>query len=180
METTNKKLAMCLCKQESSNQAAIPLQKINGETYCAMIDVLRMIHHEMKETDSKEVRSVLDRMRFRLIKNDLVDPHKGSRCDNTRIPGRYAVGYPDTFGFRYYMTDKKDGTPVFTSQYNLAKLYVSYKEAEAASDFMDVDGCRVLDMNEFLTEGDRFRRSLYAPCDADAGNEDADIPCFVP
>ena len=34
----------------------IELTKINGESYCKMIDVLKLIHHEYFETEDKETQ----------------------------------------------------------------------------------------------------------------------------
>lgn len=159
---------------------ALRLYKFEGETYCKMIDVLRMIHHEMSETDSQSARSALTRMKFRLVRNDLIDPNKGSHRDNTCIPGRYAVAWKNGISFKYYSGRQEDGKSAFTNDYEKAKMYVTYREASAVADFLDEHDCSVLDMHDFMSEADRFRRALYIPYDADEGNEDAIVPDFLP
>ena len=164
----------------NNNETALRLYKYEGETYCKMTDVLRMIHHEMCETSADSVRAVLSRMRFRLIRNDLISTTKGSANDNTCIPGRYAVAWLNGISYHYY-TGNQDGTkPSFSTDSRNAKLYVAYRDASAAADFLDGHDFRVLDMHDFMSEGDRFRRELYIPYDADEGNENADRPDFLP
>lgn len=158
---------------------ALPLYKFEGETYCKMMDVLRMIHHEMSETDSDTVRSVLSRMKFRLVRNDLLSVSNGGHNDNTRIPGRYAVAYPYGIGYRYY-AGQEDEKILYTDDALQAKLYVTFRDASAAADFTSGHDCVVLDLFDFMNEGDRFRRALYAPYDADEGNEKAVRPKPVP
>lgn len=180
VETANRELALELITPTTKSTPAVPLFKISGETYCKMIDILRMIHHEESEASDRKVQTVLSRMKIRLIRNDLVDPHAGSRNDNTTVPGRYAVGYPDGISYRYFKASDREGSQVFTRHSDQAKLYVSFRDASAARDFMDDDRCVVLDMYEFMSESDRFRRSLYVPYDADDGNEDSVRPELVP
>ena len=163
-----------------NNIPAIRLYKFEGETYCKMIDVLRMIHHEFNETDSQSVRSVLSRMKFRLVRNDLCDPRKGAHHDNTCIPGRYAVAWKDGISFMYYAGKKEDDKSIFVRDYEQAKMYVTYREASAVADFLDSHDCSVLDMHDFMSEADRFRRALYIPYNADEGNENAIVPDFLP
>ena len=163
-----------------NNVPAIRLYKFEGETYCKMIDVLRMIHHEHSETDSQSVRSVLTRMKFRLVRNDLMDPCKGAHRDNTCIPGRYAVARKTGISFKYYAGQQENDKSVFTNDYEEARMYVTYREASAVADFLDEHDCYVLDMHDFMSEADRFRRTLYIPYDADEGNENAIVPDFLP
>lgn len=163
----------------ATNEPVLRLYRFEGESYCKALDVLRMIHHEMDETDSQDVRAVLSRMRYRTMRNELIDPAKGVCCDNTCIPGRYAVAWPNGIGYRFYAGRNDDKQSVFTNDFDKAKLYVTYREASAAADFMDDHECCVLDMHGFLSEADRFRRELLIPYDADEGNEDAVVPDFI-
>lgn len=163
----------------TNTETAIRLYMFEGETYCKMIDVLRMIHHEQSETDNDSIRAVLSRMKFRLTRNDILNPNNGGRNDNTRIPGRYVVGYRSGIGYRYYAGQDKDQT-LFTNDWTGAKLYVTFRDASAAADFIDTHECCVLDMFDFMNEGDRFRRALYVPYNADEGNAMAIQPDIIP
>ena len=164
---------------ESNN--AIRLYRFEGESYCKMIDILRMLHHEMDEAGSDETRSVISRMRFRVSRNELINPAKGTHRDNTCIPGRYAVAYPHGPSYRYYTGDQGDDVPPFTNDLRKARMYVTFREASAVADFLDADhACVVLDMHDFMSEADRFRREMLIPYDADEGNESAVIPDPVP
>ena len=164
----------------ATNEPALRLYRFEGESYCKALDVLRMIHHEMDETDSQDVRTVLSRMQFRTMRNELIDPTRGARRDNTCIPGRYAVAWPNGIGYKFYAGQNEDKQSLFTNDHNQAKLYVTYRDASACADFMDDHDCCVLDMHSFLSEADRFRRELLIPYDADEGNEEAVVPAFVP
>lgn len=166
----------------NNNETALPLYEIRGETYCKMMDVLRMIHHESEEATDPSVRYVLSRMKFRLVRNALIDPNKGAINDNTCIPGRYAVGYANKAMIYEFFTGQHDdnGQPIFVSDYTKAKLYVTYRDASAAADFMDGYDCCVLDMYDSLPEHVRFRRSLLVSYDADEGSENAEIPNDIP
>ena len=164
----------------ATNEPALRLYRFEGESYCKALDVLRMIHHEMDETDSQDVRTVLSRMQFRTMRNELIDPNKGSLRDNTCIPGRYAVAVNCYPFYQFYTGEQKDGKPVLVDDDRKAKLYVTYRDASAAADFMDgYDSC-VVDMHDLMSEADRFRRELLIPYDADEGNENAVIPQRVP
>lgn len=155
-----------------NNTNALRLYKFEGETYCKMTDVLRMILHEQSETSSDAIRSVLSRMKFRLVRNDLISTATGSRHDNTRIPGRYAVARPQGIGYSFYAG--QDGSCLLqTDDLLQAKLYVTFRDASAAADFLDGEDWCVLDIFDSMSEGDRFRRALYAPYDADEGNDQA-------
>lgn len=163
---------------ESTN--AIRLYRFEGESYCKMIDVLRMLHHEMNEATTDDTRSALSRMRLRVSRNELIDPNKGTHRDNTCIPGRYAVGYPYGVGYQFY-TGKHDNDAVFSGNRSDARMFVTYREASATADFLDTDNCCVvLDMHEFMSEADRFRREMLIPYDADEGSENAYRPNPVP
>lgn len=151
---------------------ALRLYKFEGETFCKMTDVLRMIHHEASETNDGTVLNVLSRMKFRLIRNDLFSTSVGSRNDNTRIPGRYAVARPQGIGYSFYAG--QDGSRLLqTDDLLQAKLYVTFRDASAAADFLSGTDWCVLDVFDSMSEGDRFRRALYAPYDADEGNKQA-------
>ena len=73
IETTNKDLAFALCYHETFN-ADIPLYKSDGNTYCDMLDMLRLIQYELTKAPSGPVHDVLVRLRYRLIRNDLSTP----------------------------------------------------------------------------------------------------------
>ena len=183
IETSNKELANELNRSRfapTEPAPCIPLHRINGSNYCKMLDVLRMIHHEMEETDDPVMLRVLSRMKMRLVQNDIISTVFGKSTDNDSIPGRYAVVRKPKHGefYQYFVCVAKDGTQVFHTHPDKAKMYVTYKSAEAAAEFMD-DECYVMDMHEFLTEADRFRRALYIPYDADDGNENAIVPGFI-
>lgn len=164
----------------TNNENAINLYRFSGESYCKAMDILRMIHHEMDEADCDKTRSVLSRMRMRLVRNEMLDPNKGALRDNTCIPGRYAVAYQFGIGYRFYSGKQGDGKPVFIGDPGNAKLFVTYREASAVADFTDEHDCVVLDMHNFLSEADRFRRAMLIPYDADEGNSEAIQPDFVP
>lgn len=174
---TNRKERMYQI-METNN--ALRLYRFEGESYCKMMDVLRMIHHEMDEADTSETCSVLSRMRFRVCRNELMNPAKGAHRDNTCIPGRYAVGYPYGIGYRYYAGKQEDDASIFTDNLKEAKMYVTFREASAVADFLDDRECIVLDLHEFMSEADRFRREMLIPYDADEGSEKAERPNPVP
>ena len=183
IDTNNKNLAQEMNRSgfiPAQPVPCIPLHRINGSTYCKMIDVLRMIHHEMEETEDESLLRVLSRMKMRLIRNDIISTTIGKSTDNDRIPGRYAViRKPKSGEFcQYFVRKAHDGTPVFHTHPDKAKMYITYRDAETAAEFMDEE-CAVMDMHSLLTEADRFRRALYIPYDADDGNENAIDPYFM-
>lgn len=161
------------------NHDAIRLYMYEGRLFCKMLDVVKMIYHEIGETRDPSMLAVLHRMKQRVVQNDLISTTEGGKNNNNLIPGRYAVGYPSGMSYNYYSGDE-DGAVRFTTDLKKAKLYVSFRDASAASDFIDDHDCRVLDLIDIMTEPERFRRSLYVPYDADDGNENAIILGFVP
>lgn len=161
------------------NTKGIPLFKVDGETYCKMIDVIRMIHHEYFETESKELKTVLDRMEMRVAKNsflhkDAVQPKVLS--EEERI-GRYAVGYYDENGTWHFYVKTENDESVYSTKPCKAKLFYTYRDASACADFVDEDA-DVLDFEENMTEEQRWQRELTLPYDADEGNEKS-IPVEV-
>ena len=161
------------------NHDAVRLYMYEGRVFCKMLDVVKMIYHEIGETDNPSVLSVLHRMKQRIVRNNVLNTTEGGKNDNNLIPGRYAVAYPSGISYNYYTGDD-NGAVRFTSDMKKAKLYVSFRDASAAADFIDNHDCCVLDLLNFMTEPERFRRALYVPYDADDGNEKAVVPGFVP
>ena len=153
----------------------IPLHKFNGETYCRMIDVMKLIHHEYFETDNKELQNVLDRMEMRVAKNDFYHAPK-DKIEG--IPARYAVGKENGKDWLFFV-DSKDEKPMFSDRPCLAKRYVNYRDASACADFLDGEW-DVLDLEASMTEEERWVRELRMPMpfDADDGNEKA-IPVEI-
>ena len=171
------------------NTAGIPLHKFGGETYCKLIDVIHVIHHECLETNDKDLRRVLDRMEMRIAKNDFIlpDAKKPTKLQPDKIPGRYAIGLMDKDGkWMFYADGNKDGVR-YTYRPCEAKLYVNYRDASATADFLSEDfltedepRADVLDFESNLTEEERWLRMMLIqfPFDADEGNEHA-IPVQV-
>ena len=153
----------------------IDITKINGESYCKMIDVLKLIHHEYFETEDKETQNMLDRMEMRVAKNGFLSMPKGKI---EGIPPRYAVGREHDKKWMFYV-DSKDEKPMFSDRPCMAKLYVNYRDARACADFLDGEW-DVLDWESNMTEEERWVRELRMPMpfDADEGNENS-IPVEV-
>ena len=153
----------------------IELKKIDGDTYCRMIDALKLIHHEYFETENKEFQNILDRMEMRVVKNDLFHAPKGKI---EGVPPRYAVGREKNGEWMFYV-DSKDEKPMYSDRPCMAKRYVNYRDASACADFLDGEW-HVLDMEYSMTEEERWVRELRMPMpfDADDGNENA-IPIEV-
>lgn len=151
----------------------IELFKLNGDNYCRMIDVLKLIQHEILETDDKSVKDLLDRMQMRVTKNAFICPPK-NEVEGT--PRRYAVGRCKNDRYEFYV-DSKNGEPFFTGKPCIAKLYMNYRDARACADFLDGDW-DVLDWEANMTEEERWVRWLRIPYDADEGNENA-IPVEI-
>ena len=153
----------------------IPLYRYNGETYCRMIDVMKVIHHEFFETDDKNIQDMLDRMQMRVAKNDLLGNEKPKVLADKKMPTRYAVG-KETNGKWLYYVESKDGKPTYSDCPCMAKQYVNYRDASACADFLD-GKWDVLDMEKAMTEEERWLRDLLMPMpfDADDGNE-----CAIP
>ena len=159
----------------------IPLYKVNGETYCKMIDVMKLIHHEMFETENKEIKKVLDRMEMRVAKNDFLraDAQTPVVIQEKKPHGRYAVGYYDKNGDYYFYMDTIEGQEIYTQKPCKAKLYESFRDASACADFSERDAM-VLDFEQNMTEEERWQRDLEMPLpyDWDEGNEDS-IPVKI-
>ena len=162
------------------NTTGITLYKINGETYCKMIDVIKLIHHEYYETEDKKVKELLDRMEMRVAKNDLLlkDAIKPTVIE-TKMPCRYAVGYYDYKGKYHFYVGTKDGKAIYSTNEKEALRFKTYRDASACADFVEEDA-NVLDMEGTMTEEERWQRELNMPFpyDADDGNETA-IPVEV-
>ena len=156
----------------------IPLMKSDGDTYCKLIDVVKLIHHEMSETRNKELTAVLSRMEMRVCKNNFLLPDSYKE-KSTDVPGRYAVGGCDKNNVYFFYVKSVDGKPVYTRRPCDAKLFVNCRDASACADFLDEE-VSVLDWEENMTEEDRWRRQLYMPFpyDADDGFEDS-IPVRI-
>lgn len=159
------------------NTTAIPLYKFNGDSYCKMIDVIKLIHHEFYENNNKDFRRILDRMEMRVCKNGFILPH--TKSQNVTFPGRYAVGYTDESETWHFFKESIDGKTIYTVRPCEAKLYKNYRDASACADFVD-ESADVLDWEDNLTEEERWQRELLMPFpyDADDGNENA-IPVEV-
>ena len=160
---------------------AIPLFKVSGETYCRMIDVVKLIHHEMTETEDPALRTILDRMEMRVCKNDflLPDAQKPVSLQDNAVPGRYAVGYCDTDGNWSFYVRSVNGKAEYSRKPCMAKLFVNCRDASACADFLDEDAS-VLDWEYCMTEEDRWKRELRMPFpfDADEGMENT-IPIQI-
>lgn len=165
----------------------IPLYKHGDDTYCKMIDVLNLIHHEYFETQDEKIRDILDRMEMRLCKNDFLLPDVekpmpiGAEQKPRQMPGRYAVGKEENGKWTFYMGSCENSNALFTQQPCKAFLYKTYRDASACADFLDEDGeWLVLDWSENLSEEQRWQRDLFMPFpyDADEGNIDS-IPVLI-
>ena len=156
----------------------IPLYKYNGETYCRMIDVMKVIHHEYFETRNEEMHEMLDRMEMRVAKNDLLGNEKPEVLATNEMPTRYAVGKEEKDGWVFYV-DSKNDTPLFSDKPCMAKQFVNHRDASACADFLDVEW-NVIDMEQAMSEENRWLRELLMPMpfDSDDGNETA-IPIEV-
>ena len=156
------------------NTTGVMLYKIEGETYCKMMDIVKMIQHEISETNDKNVKDILDRMEMRLTKNDflLKDAIKPQVIRKKSFPGRYAVGYYDTEGTYHFYKGTVNNEDIFTTKPCKAKLFTTYRDASACSDFLDED-TMVLDWEANMTEEERWQRELNMPFpyDADEGFE---------
>ena len=159
----------------------IPLYRVNGDTFCKMIDVVKLIHHEFFETDNKEVKDILDRMEMRLTKNDflLASAKKPQILQKKEFPKRYAVGFYDKEGKWHFYVDTIEGQTIYSTKPCKAKLYETYRSASAVADFVDEDAS-VLDWEANMSEEDRWQRELNMPFpyDADDGNEES-IPVEI-
>ena len=163
------------------NTTGIQLYKIEGETYCKMIDVVKLIHHECYETDNKEIRDMLDRMEARVVKNDFLLPtaEKPKTIYEKKFPKRYAVGYSDEKDTWHFYVATNNGKDIFSEKPCEAKMYATYRDASACADFLDKDA-DVLDFEVNMPEEDRWLRELNMPMpyDADEGNENS-IPVEI-
>jgi hypothetical protein len=150
----------------------IELTKIEDTDYCKMIDVVKLIHHEYFETDNEEFRKILDRMEARVCKNAFLNMPKSIEIDG--VPPRYAVGHEDAEDVWTFFAGSEDGEPEFEDRICKAARFVNYRDARACADFLDGDW-DVLDLEEILTEEERWVRELRMPMpyDADEGNWDA-------
>lgn len=167
------------------------LYKLNGDSYCKMMDVVKLIEHEMLENefhgaDDKAVKDLLDRMEMRVVKNSFVldDAKKptdigGEEPEPENIPGRYAVGREKPDGWEFIAGNVGE-VPLMTRKPCAAQLFVAYRDASAYVDFLEEDGWQVLDWEDNMTEEDRWLRELRTPFpyDLDDGFEDA-LPVVV-
>lgn len=156
------------------------LYHINGIRYCQMIDVLQMLDHARKVTTSIEVHDIIDRMKYHVMYNDLCKPsgrYMGYTVRETRpshrihVPGRYALGYYDENGWKFY-AGTVEGQTMYTARPCEAYLYENYRDAEAARDFIGAD-LTVLDWVKNMSSEDLLTRSMYAEADADKGNKNS-------
>ena len=154
----------------------IPLFAVNGEHYCKMIDVVRLIHHEALETGDKNVKDTLDRMEMRVSKNVLVthDTEKSVPLRNDRMPGRYAVGWYDCNGSYHFYTGTNKEKAHYSTNAEDALKFKNYRDASACADFVE-EAASVLDLENLLTEEERWQRELFmqSPYDAVEGNENS-------
>lgn len=164
------------------------LYKMNGETYCKMMDVVKMIHHEAMENacfggDDPMLKDVLDRMEMRVTKNEFLLPDAVKPADLAdgaadsepeEIPGRYAVGREKEDGWEFIAGNIGE-VPLMTRKPCVAQLFAAYRDASAYVDFLDEDGWQVLDWEENMTEENRWLRELRMPFpyDLDEGSENA-------
>ena len=156
------------------NTKGIQLFKVNGEVYCKMIDVIRLIHHEFFETQNKETKEVLDRMEMRVAKNDFILPtaEKPMVISEKKQHNRYGVGYYDKNGEYSFYVGTVEGKDIYSNKPCKAKLFEKYRDASAVADFLDEDAC-VLDFEGIRSEEERWQRDLVIPHDADEGNIDS-------
>ena len=163
------------------NTTGIPLYKNDGTTYCKMIDVVKLIQHEMSETEDKRILDLLDRMEMRVCRNDFILPgiKKPEALPSNDVPGRYAVGYYDKAGVWHFYMKSVNGKAIYSTKPCLAKLFVNCREASACADFVDEDAS-VLDWEANMSEEDRWKRELRMPFpyDADEGLENT-IPVQI-
>lgn len=148
---------------------------IDKETYCKMIDVVKLVHHEYFETEDKNVRDMLDRMEMRLSKNAFILPENILHpVPEGYVPGRYAIGFYDDAGVWHFYKCSENHDPVYTRKPCDAKMFLSYREAQTVADFLDED-VSILDFEENLSEEERWLRDLNMPFpyDADLGNEES-------
>lgn len=91
------------------------------------------------------------------------------------IPGRYAVGRMEDHGiWCFYAGTDRDGEAQFTYRPCEAKLYESYRTADACCDFIDDrQDWEVLDWWKNMTEEERHYRSIFANPEDDEGNDSA-------
>ena len=159
----------------------LPLYKVNGEVYCKMIDVIKLIHHEYFETENKDFQKILDRMEMRVAKNDFIlkDAIKPTVIQEKKSHGRYAVGYYDNIGDWHFFQNMYKDHAIYTTKPCRAKLYEAYRDASACADFLDED-VSVLDFEENMSEEDRWQRELEMPMpyDWDEGNYES-IPVQI-
>lgn len=163
----------------------IPLYTFNGQNYCNLVDVVKLIHHEAAETDDKSLRRILDRMEMRVSKNAFILPDRKAPADfhPDQMPGRYAVAICDRSEKYSFITETSAAGVKFSSDPKKAKLYVNYRDAAACADFTRADyadpeeDCQVevIDCELLLSEEDRWLRDLLMPFpyDADEGNEES-------
>lgn len=165
------------------NTTGITLHKFDGEAYCAMIDVIKLIHHEMLETNNKQFLDILDRMEARVARNAFIADHivTSSTTKTPSIPGRYAVSLLSKDSDSLFYAQGENNTVRWTSKPCEAKLYVNYRDASAAADFLaEFKGEGkpdpiVADFESLMSEESRWIRALKIPFpyDADEGFENS-------
>ena len=149
---------------------AIELTQLNGETYCKMIDILKLIHHEYYEHENEDIRNMLDRMEARVCKNAFLNMPTTDKIEG--VPPRYAVGKDDN-GWIFF-AGSEENEPTFENKLCKAAKFINYRDAEACADFLYGEW-DVLDLHDVMSEEERWVRELRMPMpfDADDGNEDA-------
>lgn len=162
----------------------IDLYRIGETTLCNIMDVIKLIQHEIFEASTPEVLDVLDRIEARVAKNDFIsqDAKEPVRLDGVKlpekeqeeIPGRYAVGRENKDGWEFIAGTNGD-IPLLTRNPGIVQLFVAYRDASAYVDFLDEEGWRVIDWENAMTEEKRWIRDLRTPFpyDLDDGLENA-------
>lgn len=170
----------------------INLYKMNGEAYCKLIDVCKLISHELSENEyfgakDETISDMLDRMQMRVTKNDFIlkdakkpiDLNANEKEEEEEVPGRYAVGRKKDNEWEFIAGNIGE-VPLMTRKPHVAQLFKAYRDASAYADFLDEDGWVVLDWEENMTEEDRWVRELRMPFpyDLDDGFENS-VPFVV-
>ena len=187
-------------------KSQIRTYKVGDEIVVRLDDVLelaRVMKNKFREgkepgyisrTEAEKISAFLALNHFQVVllsnelsKVDNIDDHKrvitehsGSNKKPLVVPGRYAVGrkYDEDHDYWMFYADMKNGKPVFSNRPCMAKLYLSYKEAEASRDFLDDGDWDVVDLYDFLPPDQRLVRCIFAEEGWDEGRENAVVLHF--
>ena len=187
-------------KVRKNTGSGIPLYYVGEETFVRLNDVLQLCTDLKKKFEKGTEKGFIDpneksrisacyaltKLQTQLYKNETekaksVDEHKRiieSHSGKNRKPkvcGRYAVArkYDTENDYWMFFVNSEDEKPTFSNRPCMAKLYNSYKEAEACADFMDDSGWEVVDMFEYLSPEQRMCRCILGETSWDDGNENA-------